>query len=213
MKGMLIKDLLVSRRTVKTYLVFLLGYLCLSLVGGFGVTLCIAMSQVVVMMLPIASFSFDETAKWGRYAAALPGGRRRMVQGRYSFALLLMLIVSAYNLAVCVIMSILGKVDLAEGLGTVLGAGIAGLLILSIMLPLCFHLGVERARPFLYLIILAPTVVGFLLAQLGVFDGLPLAAVTVSMVMAALAGLLVLACGGFLLSYLVSRRIVERKEY
>ena len=73
MTGLMRKDLLVLRKQLRTYLIFLVIYGALSVAGLFPLAAVAAMIQILMVMLPISAFSFDEIARWDRYAAALPG--------------------------------------------------------------------------------------------------------------------------------------------
>ena len=85
MTGLMMKDALVMRKTLRLYALFLLFYSGLAVLGVFPMSMALAMVEVIVMVLPISSFSYDEAAKWDRYAAVLPVGRTAVVKARYLF--------------------------------------------------------------------------------------------------------------------------------
>ena len=95
MTGLMIKDALVMRKTLRLYALFLLFYSGLAVLGVFPMSMALAMVEVIVMVLPISSFSYDEAAKWDRYAAVLPVGRTAVVKARYLFLLLVLLAAAA----------------------------------------------------------------------------------------------------------------------
>ena len=80
MTGLMMKDALVMRKTLRLYALFLLFYSGLAVLGVFPMSMALAMVEVIVMVLPISSFSYDEAAKWDRYAAVLPVGRTAVVK-------------------------------------------------------------------------------------------------------------------------------------
>ena len=98
MTGLMIKDALVMRKTLRLYALFLLFYSGLAVLGVFPMSMALAMVEVIVMVLPISSFSYDEAAKWDRYAAVLPVGRTAVVKARYLFLLLVLLAAAAIGL-------------------------------------------------------------------------------------------------------------------
>ena len=217
MRGLIVKDMLVMRKTLRTYALFLLFYLVMSALDLFSISMTTAVIQIIVMMLPMGAFSYDEMAKWDRYAMALPVGRRAVVAGRYCFALILGLGAALYGLVVCVLLSIFSGQDaMMENLLTVLVSLGLGLLYCDILLPLCYKLGPERARPYMYLVIFLPVILLFGGAQLGLFDALDLSFLD-RMSQGALVGSFSLtAVIPFLamgVSYLISCRIVEGKEF
>ena len=87
MTGLMLKDLLVMRKTLKTYALFLAFYAALAAAGALPLAAVTAMVQIIIMMLPIAAFSYDELAKWDRYVLTLPLGRRTVVKARIAWCM------------------------------------------------------------------------------------------------------------------------------
>lgn len=218
MTGLIWKDALVMRKTIRFYLIFMLAYFGLSVLGIFEMTFVVTFSTVIVMMLPISSFSFDEAAKWDRFARSFPLEPRAIVGARYLFVLLILLALAAFSALCAVLLSLLdiGEVPLVENIASGLGSLGVGLLIVDVMLPLCYKLGPERARPYLFAVIFLPFVAVFLLIRFASDLGLNLEFLNRLPEMAALAavGLIPLAgLAGLLVSYLISCRIMEQKEF
>src|SRR5699024_1237177 len=92
MMGLVLKDILVMRKTIRTYAMFLLFYLVMTILGLFTISFTTAILQLIVMLLPMSAFSFDEMARWNGYALTFPLGRRAMVTGRYLFTLIMTLV-------------------------------------------------------------------------------------------------------------------------
>ena len=63
MSGLLWKDILVSRKNLKFYIYFLLAYFALAVLGIFEITFVTTFSTIILMMVPVSAFSFDEAAK------------------------------------------------------------------------------------------------------------------------------------------------------
>lgn len=214
MIGLIWKDILVMRKTLRTYLLFLGFYLAMALVGIFNLSFVVAFIQVIMLMLPISAFSFDEAAKWERYAMALPLSRRTVVGARYLFVLLMLLSAAAFGMAAVVLMSFVNPGDVIEYLATILVSVGVGIWISDVILPISYKLGPERARPYLYAVVFLPIIALFLAFKLGMriddsfLDQMP---------PSALLGLFSLvpltALAGLGLSFLLSCRIVSRKEY
>ena len=141
MIGLVWKDILVMRKTLRAYALFLAFYFILGVMGAFDISMVTAMLQVILLMLPISAFSYDELAKWNRYAMTFPLGRRAVVGARYLFCLLTALFASACGLLICVFTSLMGRSQLEENLAAVLVSLGVGLIIVDIMLPLCYKLG------------------------------------------------------------------------
>ena len=79
MYGLIWKDFLVLRKTLRLYVLFLLGYLGMALLGIFDLTFVTTFCVVILMILPISAFSYDEFARWDRYARTLPLSSRQIL--------------------------------------------------------------------------------------------------------------------------------------
>ena len=214
MRGLIWKDLLVMRKTIRAYALFLGIYLLMAILGMFDVSIVTATLNVMVMILPMSAFSYDELAKWARYAATLPLGTRRVVGARYIFTLLMALVAALFGLLACAVLAATGEGSVPELLATVLTSLGFGLFIADILLPLCYKLGPERARPYLYAVVFFPVIALFLAYKLGfqadlsALDRMSAPAVLGLFALVPLAALL-----GMGISYLVSCRIVADKEF
>ena len=216
MTGLMMKDALVMRKTLRLYALFLLFYSGLAVLGVFPMSMALAMVEVIVMVLPISSFSYDEAAKWDRYAAVLPVGRTAVVKARYLFLLLVLLAAAAIGLVGSILASLLAREDLGELLATLLVSMGLGLMIADIMLPVVYQLGPERARPCIYFNIFSPIVVLLGCAKLGLFDGIDLSwldQLPELAVLGVFALVPLVPLVGMLLSCWISCRIYARKEF
>ncbi len=216
MTGLIMKDSLVMRKTLKSYLLIMVLYAVLACLDVLNFGFIITFIQVMLMVLPITAFAYDEQAKWDRYAMSLPLGRSRVVGARYLFVLALALCTFSLGLFGTAFIHLLQQENLMEMLLTLMVSATIGLLIPAILLPLCYKLGAERARPYLYAIIFIPTIAIVLLAKaelldfsaLNRFETLPPSVVVGGAALLPLAGLVLL-----FVSYLISCRVVAGKEY
>lgn len=216
MSGLIWKDLLVMRKTIKFYVIMLGCYLALAVMGLMDLSIITAMMNVMIMMLPISAFAYDEQARWNKYAMSMPLGLRTVVGARYVFVLLIALCAGAFGLLACTIGSVLGHGNLMEEVSTILASLGVGLFIVDILLPLNYKLGPERARPYLMAVVFLPIIALFGIYKLGFWDGvdlswldrLPAAGVLGLFSLIPLATLL-----GLLPSYLISCRIMAHKEF
>lgn len=218
MTGLIWKDALVMRKNIKFYAIFLIAYFSLAVLGIFELTFVISFSTVIIMVMPVSCFSFDEAAKWDRFCRSFPLAPRSIVGARYLFTLLILLALAAFSLLCALLLSLLniGNVPPIENVASMLGSMGAGLFIVDVMLPLCYKLGPERARPYLFAVIFIPFIALFLLLRFGHDLGLSLEFLNRlpelnALGVIALLPLAGLACLG--LSFLISCRIVDRKEF
>lgn len=210
MIGLMFKDILVLRKTLRSYLLFLLFYVGMAAMGLFSASFITAFVQIIVMVLPMSAFAFDEQAKWDRYALTLPVGRRAVVTARYLFVLLMIFTAALFALVSCLFLSLFQQGDMLENLGTSAVALALGLLAADLNLPMSYAVGPERARPYLYATVFLPVVAIIGAAKLGWLDGLGQLSPSVLTTLFLFIPLLPLV--GLPISYLISCRILEQKE-
>lgn len=216
MTGLIMKDFFVMRKSLKSYLMIMVLYLVLAWMDIFDYSFIMAFVQVMLMVLPISAFAYDEQAKWDRYAMSLPLGRSKVVRARYFFVLALALITSAFGLAGIAILTLIHEADPVEMLLTLMVSAAIGLLISAILLPLSYKLGAERARPYLYAIVFIPVIAIVLLSKANIIDFAVLNKLNALSPAAILGGAALLPAAGLAglaVSYLISCRIAAGKEY
>ena len=215
MTGLIVKDFLVMRKSIKTYILFLLFYFVMAALGICPISFITAMVQIIIMMLPLSAFSYDELSKWDRYAFSLPLSRRAVAGARYLFALILTLFAALFGLVTCLILSLaFHDSKLVENCMTIMVSLGLGLLYCDILLPLTYKLGPERARPYFYLVIFLPIVLLVGASKLGLLDGLSfLEQIPEATAIAFVLLLPLLPLLGMGVSYLISCRILEYKEF
>ena len=136
MTGLMVKDFLVMRKSIKTYILFLAFYFVMAALGIFPISFITAMVQIIIMMLPLSAFSYDELSKWDRYAFSLPLGRRAVAGARYLFALSLALFAALFGLVSCLVLSgFFHDPNLVENCLTVMVSLGLGLLYCDILAP------------------------------------------------------------------------------
>lgn len=213
MIGFVYKDLLVLRRQVLLYLLFVGVYAALVVSGVFGPYILPALLVVIGLMLPMSSMSYDDLARWDKYAAATPALRQGIVAGKYLFALLCILGSAVLVLILMLALSLTGLMEtsaIETGL-TVLGCIGSALILDAVLLPLLFKFGAEKSRVILMILFAAvfggSTLVGALAEK-----AIPLPEPP-AWLLTALPGVLgIIAVGGFVASYFISQGIFERKE-
>ena len=125
--------------------------------------------------------------------------------------ILMLLVAAAFALLSCVALSITQAEPVAENLAAGLAALSMGLLAADLTLPLSYKLGPERARPYLYAIIFIPVILLVLAGQMGWLKGLSDLPEETALALFSVLPLIPLA--GLPVSYLISCRVVEKKEF
>lgn len=216
MIGLLWKDIFVARKTLRFYALFLLSYWILALLGIFDFYFVTSVSMIIIMVLPLSSFAYDEQVKWTNYTKTFPLSPAKIVGARYLLLLLLTVVIFTISAALSIVVFPQGGEDLANTLISLLTSMGAGLFISDLMFPLSYKLGVERARPFLMGIIFLPMIGAFLLYKLGVFDQIDLSyleRLSSSGALGLVFLIILLNVVGVLLSFWISCRLFSKKEF
>lgn len=213
MMGFMVKDVLVLRRQMLLYLLFVGVYAALVISGVFGPYILPALLVVIGLMLPMSSMSYDDLARWSKYAAATPAGRQGIVAGKYLFALLCILGSAVLVFILMLALSLTGLMEASavETCLTVLGCIGSALILDAILLPILFKFGTEKSRIILMILFAAvfggSAAVGSLAEKLSPLPQPP------AWLLSALPGVLgIIAVGSFAASYFISQGILERKE-
>lgn len=210
MMGLLLKDLLNLKRLAKQY-VLILAVMC---IWAFTMKNTGFISMYMVLcssMLVLTTFSYDEYAHFEKYALTMPIDRGALVKEKYM--LLLMLVAGGTILGMLLggVVTAAFKGDMEETLVTSLAIGCVFMNVYSIVIPVIYKVGVEKARMVM--------IVVYMGLFLGVFGAakllkdidiiripayvetlIPVAALAVSAIV-------------FVCSYLTSLRIVGKREW
>ena len=89
MTGLILKDFLILRKTLRTYLFIMIVYTAVAFSGVWTADIVGVLMVVVLMMLPMNIFAYDKQCQWDTYGLALPVGRTKTVAARYLCVLLL----------------------------------------------------------------------------------------------------------------------------
>lgn len=212
MTGMVYKDFCVLRKQAAYYLLFLVVYAALVAAGAFPSGILAGLVVVTGMMLPMSSFSYDDQARWDKYASSTPAGRGGVVGGKYLFAVAATLAASVVAFLAYQILTLLGISGdtMTEAAFAVLACAAATLVLNAVILPLLFKFGAEKSRVISMVLFVA--VFGGCIALGSLLENASLPPLP-AWLLTALPGLLGLAgVGGFAVSYFISRGIYEKKE-
>ena len=214
MIGLIYKDIMALKKQLSILIVFIFVYGGLCLVGAFDFSILGALIAVFGLTVPMSSVTLDEAARWDRYAAATPAGRRGVVAGKYLFTLLIIFLGCAVALGLMVILSLVGltKALPLDLVWTALACAGLTLAIDAVILPFLLKYGAEKARiisMITFVLIFGGAVLFTGLAK----DGIPLPQppawlLTVSPVLFGL-----VCIGGFVISYFISQGIYAKKEF
>lgn len=151
MIGLMVKDFLVMRKTIRSYLLVMLVYTVLAIIGAWSADFVGGFLMTMVAILPMNTFAYDKQAKWDVYGLTFPVGRTKTVAARYLAVLLLAFGGLALAAAAGLLMGAMGKIEYIGGyLLTCAVCGLLAMLMNAVLLPILYKFGPERARIMLY---------------------------------------------------------------
>ena len=213
MWGLAYKDLLLMRRSLWYYALLLVIFTALVLTGSLDAYILSGTAMLFSYMVPLSSFSLDEAARWGEFAAATPVCFRGVVDGKYLCSLLTAAGGGAAAALLCLLCAALGR--LGDPLGEVLLScllctGLA-LAMEAVLLPILLRFG-ARSGGYALLAVTLPVFGGLLILWLLERKGmLTLPELTPGAVIALAWGIAALCALAYALSWLIARRICSRK--
>ncbi len=210
MSGLLLKDLLNLKRLAKQYLVILAAMF----VWGAFMKNAYFVSMYVVLcgsMVVLTSFSYDEYAHFEKYALTMPITRDTLVKEKYLLLLMLVGGGTALGIGLGAVLTVILKESILELNISGLAIGAIFLVVYSVIVPLIYKMGVEKARMCMvgiYIGLFALVFGTLKLVQLG--NGLRLPGYLGVLLPAAgvLAVVVIFVC-----SFWISLRIVRKKEW
>ena len=215
MTGLLLKDLLNLKRMTKQY-VLILGAMCVWSVMMKNPSFISMYTVLCTAMMVPSSFTYDEYAQFDKYALTMPLTRRALVKEKYRLLLLLVGGGMALGTMISVFINCFIREDVLELVGTGVVMGSLFLLVYSIIIPLIYKWGAEKARMIMVMVYLGlfGAVYGVVwLVKRGSFSLWP-AGLSEGQLMAVLVGgALAITLVALAVSYRVSMEIIKRKEY
>lgn len=208
MKGILLKELY----NLKTYKKTLVALILLYAVVTFAMQDSSALMSILIVMAAVMSmalFSYDETCRWDTYALSLPVRRGEIVLARYITMLGLTGLFAVLAVLFTLVVQILRPLEVTAGNWAMIKTMcVVAVLLLSVLVPLGYKLGAEKARVAMLVLVFVPTIGGMLLSKADV--ALPSGEVVEIFIESVLP---VISIAAIYLSYLLSRYIYQKKEF
>ena len=210
MIGLLLKDLYTLRQYGKSLLFMLVLFAVISSGLDNPAAFFEGFFILMSMMMTITSFSYDNLAKWDRYALSLPVTRKDVVGAKYLLSIVLCL---GSTIISFLISAVVLKIKPMEGFGitdqlyaTAAIVSIA-MFFTGILLPLTFQFGVEKSRIFMIAIFALPSAAIIALDRMGI--PMPTEASLLNLIKLVPIAVVLF----YLLSYLLSVKIFSGKEF
>lgn len=223
MKGLIIKDLL-NLSSYKTTLLIILIFCSIGMVGTDAVNATPIFITVMIGMIVLSTFNYDEASHAEKYILSLPLTRKEIVMSKYVLAIVANILGSIVGILLTIIIvnviNVIRPEDLIkldfENLSITAVSGIFGVaLIQAIQIPSVYRFGAEKGRIqmflLLFLLVLMIAGVGFLITKIG-FD-INIEKINRFMNHFGIPILILVSAILYYISYKISYKIFKKKEY
>lgn len=203
MKGIVIKDLLTLKSSMKTVILIVILFGVMGAKSGSAYMSTFA--SVYAAILPMTCMAFDERSRFNRYAVIMPVNLRDIVLSKYVVGLILAVVATAVATAMTALSG--------GSIGETVAASIAIPMVYhSMLLPLMFKFGVEKSRIIILAGVVVPAVGISFLEESGRLSGVinALGSVQVSSALAYGAMVLIVI---YTASVLISLAVCRNKEW
>lgn len=212
MTGLILKDFLTIKKTLIYMIVILLlfGGVYSSLDNSYFVAFFVSILMVSII---ISTMSYDEFYHWDRYAATLPLSRQQIVGAKYISALLLFALGTGIALMVGVTVPTLHSrfVEPAD-IAIICCAPMVGMVGTAVVIPCYYRFGVQESRIVMMALYGVPSLLLVVVLKIApeLFENVTRIHIHPA---ALVAGIVAVVLAALAVSFLVSVRIVERKEF
>ncbi len=145
MLGLIKKDLLMIKSSIRVYALWLVVYVILEIIEGENYIISYLPVFVVFMMM--TTFSYDEYNKSDAYISTLPCGKKNVVKAKYLTTIILFIAFAILSICCATILSFTNSdLQLQDILVTILGVIFGVSVFQSIFYPLIYKFGIEKSR-------------------------------------------------------------------
>ena len=164
MIGFIKKDLAMIKSNFKTLGLLFILYAIMGFYGEMDISFILPFISVMIM---ISTFSYDSYNKWDAYLISFPNGRKNSVKAKYLATLLMILAVSIVTLILSFVIAYTSTetINFEQIIYTMLGTLVGTILVLSIMYPIIYKFGVEKARIAIFALVFGIVFIGGFILQ------------------------------------------------
>jgi len=211
MKGLILKDLINLKKSMKTLGIMLIAFAVLYIPMG-NESFLSGMVVLMFAMMVITTMSYDDMAKWDTYALTMPISRKEVVLSKYLLLLMLDLTGVVLALVLAFVGSFFtGTAITVETLMSIFIVLMIAVIFGSVLIPMIYKFGTEKARLMIILCAAVPTAVVLGLAQLNIpFPAIDNEETVFGIIMIAMA---LISLVIFFASYFISVKIYQKKEF
>lgn len=163
MKGLIIKDILNLKSYIKQLLLVLVFFTIYGFAMNNGAVVAV-MFVVFTSMTVITSMGYDEKANWNKYALTMNITRKDIVASKYVFFILSIIIGFIIGIISSLGINVILKetLNIEELLISSMVSTSVFIIVYSIIIPIIFKIGTEKARIIMIAIFFIPSIIVYL---------------------------------------------------
>lgn len=167
MLGLIKKDLLMIKGTIKFIGIFAIVYSIVAIMEGDldGV----AFIPVLVCIMMMTTFSYDEFNKTDAYVTTFPCGKKNVVKAKYIATIILFIASTLISVILSSAIGIInGEFTFQYSLEIALGIAIGVSIFQCLFYPVIYKFGIEKSRIGIFVLVFAIVGIGALIAKSGI---------------------------------------------
>ena len=216
MKGLLIKDILNMKNYMKQLVLVLIFFIAYGIFLKNG-TFVGTMITLMLSMQVITTMSYDEYAKWDKYALTMNINRKDIIISKYIFFTISIIIGIEVGITTSIAINQIAKLDtgMNEIIVTSIVVPCVFAILFSIIIPVVFKTGVEKGRIVMMLILFIPAILVGAIVKISEKANITMPSpsnLEILMKFGVL-GLVLLTILAVFISYKVSLSIYNKKEF
>ena len=216
MKGLLIKDILNMKNYMKHLVLVLIFFIAYGIFLKNG-TFVGTMITLMLSMQVITTMSYDEYAKWDKYALTMNINRKDIIISKYIFFTISIIIGIVVGITTSIAINQIAKLDtgMNEIIVTSIVVPCVFAILFSIIIPVVFKTGVEKGRIVMMLILFIPAILVGAIVKISEKANITMPSpsnLEILMKFGVL-GLVLLTILAVFISYKVSLSIYNKKEF
>ena len=216
MKGLLIKDILNMKNYMKQLVLVLIFFIAYGIFLKNG-TFVGTMITLMLSMQVITTMSYDEYAKWDKYALTMNINRKDIIISKYIFFTISIIIGIVVGITTSIAINQIAKLDtgMNEIIVTSIVVPCVFAILFSIIIPVVFKTGVEKGRIVMMLILFIPALLVGAIVKISEKANITMPSpsnLEILMKFGVL-GLVLLTILAVFISYKVSLSIYNKKEF
>lgn len=216
MKVLLIKDILNMKNYMKQLVLVLIFFIAYGIFLKNG-TFVGTMITLMLSMQVITTMSYDEYAKWDKYALTMNINRKDIIISKYIFFTISIIIGIVVGITTSIAINQIAKLDtgMNEIIVTSIVVPCVFAILFSIIIPVVFKTGVEKGRIVMMLILFIPAILVGAIVKISEKANITMPSpsnLEILMKFGVL-GLVLLTILAVFISYKVSLSIYNKKEF